>query len=131
MQAELKQKWIGALRGGQYQQGTGQLKGYRTDHYDEDENHVLEDPEYCCLGLLAEVAGLPVESYSGEAFLGDCNPLDTCGLGSEKGDPSDPDYSSEDPGTHTTIQRKLAAMNDNGKSFAEIADWIEANIPAE
>lgn len=129
MKAEIKQQWLEALRSGKYQQGIGQLKMYEIE-YDEDDEPCQGDPAYCCLGLLAEVAGLPVEAHCSAAFLGDGNTLDTLGLGAERG-PDDLSYSSEDQNTHTTAQRKLAAMNDNGKSFAEIADWIEANIPAE
>lgn len=119
MKAEQRQKWIDALRSGQYQQSPRALH---------------DDGGFCCLGLLAHVVGgLKPESLehcgtygflSGEATGGDYG----LGVPEQEGDrwfdPSQTD-------THTTLQRKLAAMNDNGQSFAEIADWIEANVPVE
>ncbi len=43
MNKELAKKWVAALRSGEYKQGTGCLKNL--------------DGTYCCLGVLAEVAG--------------------------------------------------------------------------
>lgn len=47
MDAELKTKWIAALRSGKYRQGTGQLFKNSTD-------------EHCCLGVLCRAAGTAV-----------------------------------------------------------------------
>lgn len=92
MNAELKAKWVEALRSGEYQQGKKRLK------------HM---GRYCCLGVLAHVAGEPIRRS------------DRC--------------------LSTTFERRigldsrvaddLAVMNDvNGKSFPEIAAYIEANL---
>lgn len=40
MNKEVKQKWISALRSGEYKQGTGRLK---------------REDEYCCLGVLCDL----------------------------------------------------------------------------
>lgn len=50
MTKELKQKWIDALRGGEYEQGYGALK-------DKD--------KYCCLGVLCQVGGIKLNSGVG------------------------------------------------------------------
>lgn len=96
MDAELKAKWVKALRSGQYEQGQGVL-------YNRDTGH------YCCLGVLAEVAGV---------FL------DPDGKPQRAGHLRD-HYDILDQETQSDLWR----MNDNhGKSFPEIADWIEKNL---
>ena len=42
MKADIKQKWVDALRSGEYKQGTGQLKCEGTN-------------TFCCLGVLTDV----------------------------------------------------------------------------
>lgn len=48
---ELKKNWIMALRSGEFRQGIGKFKNFRGD--------------YCCLGVLCEVAGIPIEYLTG------------------------------------------------------------------
>lgn len=55
MDKKLKAKWVKALLSGKYEQGSGAL--HRAD-------------KYCCLGVLAEIAG--IESYSA-GFIEDQN----------------------------------------------------------
>lgn len=115
MQGELKWKWIEALRSGAYKQGQKQLK---------------KGASYCCLGVLCEVAGLPITSngVTIDAVLEHAQrasmypPLERYGLSKE-------------------VQGQLTAMNDGSEflvdpdtplvvhTFAQIADWIEENIP--
>lgn len=118
MKAELKAMWLEALRSGKYGQATKSL-------HDPDSNN------YCCLGVLAHVVGIS------DTALDDCTSGFLIaqvggdhGLGPWKLD-GDREYWPEMPESHTTTQRKLAAQNDVGKSFAEIADWIETNVAAE
>lgn len=47
MNEEIKAKWIGALRSGEFEQGTGKLAQI------DDENGSVR---YCCLGVLCEIA---------------------------------------------------------------------------
>jgi len=99
MDKELKAKWVEALRSGEYQQCVGTLH---------------DGVGYCCMGVLLEVAGM----------------------------------NRDHPHTLTASQEKrvglwgepyhnarLECMNDgkgdfvgNRHTFAEIADWIEANL---
>jgi hypothetical protein len=105
MREDVKKVWVEALRSGRYQQGTGVLRN--------------EQNEFCCLGVL-------------------------CDLGEKKAwhRPHGEDWGYEDPycqhmppgsvyeGAFLTSAEggTVAEMNDSGKTFAEIADWIEANL---
>ncbi len=100
MEKELKDKWVAALRSGEYRQGKYEL-------YDRDES-------FCCLGVLCAVAGIGIDA-SGNSCVG-----------VKKGG------SGYDP-IRDLIGREavpvLMEMNDNeGKTFPEIADYIEANL---
>lgn len=106
MDKKLKDEWIKALRSGKYTQGQGQL---------------CNGVEYCCLGVLAEIAlnkGALDSGLWDEAFVGDLN---INGVDIDE-----------------KIEITLANMNDginefagNTQSFTEIADWIEQNVSAE
>lgn len=111
---ELKAKWIEALRSGDYAQGTGELCVLSGD----------DEYEHCCLGVLAEVAGIERERIRGKCHLSDIGNTLLGEFDSDDG----VEYSTKFPDTYTTIQRKLAGMNDTGKTFPEIAKWIEANL---
>lgn len=99
---EIIDKWIAALRSGKYEQGIevlgSQFGGKET---------------YCCLGVLCDVVGLPKEQWfdNGTELL----PDEVCGLV----------RISTAGGFQEGLDRCLSQMNDHGKSFAEIADWLE------
>lgn len=101
MTPELKAKWIATLRNGECRQTTGTL---RFDEKGEE--------SFCCLGVLCEVVGVPRQG-AGYSFKG---------------------FGYENIGLPKSIldhatQSKLVKLNDQEmKSFAEIADWIEENI---
>lgn len=101
MDAQLKAKWLDALRNGEYRQGKHKL-------FDRDLN------EYCCLGVLCDIQGADfnkIEEQFGTLALSENPKQFLAGLGL------------------STIE--LVSKNDHGKSFSEIADFIEANIPAD
>ena len=104
MDKELRDKWVAALRSGEYQQGKGYLKDI--------------DGYYCCLGVCADV-------INKDAWVH--NP-DVLGDWSWNGEmDSLPEEIVPDE-----IQSTLIRKNDDmGESFSEIADWIEENIPVE
>jgi hypothetical protein len=109
MDPEIKAKWVEALRSGEYTQGRGSLK----DNYDGDIKH-------CCMGVLAEVAGLeltPEETTSSSTrwlFMGDQGYL------------SDPTLKSL--GLDYGIQSVLIAKNDTSSTFEDIADYIDQHL---
>ena len=98
---ELKDQWVAALRSGKYEQGRGLL---------------LKDDKFCCIGVLCDIINPTDWVYSS-----------TIG----------PGIYSYTRGIHyapveilsLNIQTPLSIMNDEeGKSFNEIADWIEDNV---
>jgi hypothetical protein len=118
MKAKMKQKWIDALRSGKYKQGDGYL-------CNTDENGV---DKHCCLGVLAEVAGVKREILYGKETLTEIGRSRWLGTWAKSGEP---EYETHKPSTHTTLQRKLAAKNDSKWSFKRIATWIQKNVPAQ
>lgn len=101
-----KADWVLALRSGEYQQGIGFLR-------------TIND-RFCCLGVKADQmakAGLidgPAPSgwaYTYGDLAGGLDHETRCLIGLGRAEES-----------------TLISMNDGGKSFLEIADWIEGNL---
>lgn len=104
MNKELKNKWVAALRSGSYRQTQHKLRRMGDSGV-----------SYCCLGVLACVSGqhFPGSSVFKARSLYSGDALDLL-----NGD--------------RAMNDKLSAMNDGGGlSFAEIADWIEKNVPVD
>lgn len=96
---EFKARWIAALRSGEFKQGEGRLCSRGPR------------PSYCCLGVARKIDGVEgcYQGDWGSEYYPPKKALDKWGL----------PYSSA---------AELARMNDGGKSFAEIADYIEQNL---
>ena len=107
-------KWIEALRSGEYDQTNAKLM--KTA---EERN--LDQPGYCCLGVLGSICGWEPEALNKRD--GQDNYLNFKEVINDKVDQVK--YWEKLPGT---TQMKLADMNDNMKNFQEIADLIEAYI---
>jgi hypothetical protein len=123
MRADIKQAWIMALRSGEYKQGIGAL---RTQN------------RYCCLGVLCDVVrkeflpSLEMQSSDGGQTWSFGSNDDKCfaelpnavvnvaGLN----DMPNPMVITADDNN----RRRLAYLNDDGMSFSDIADLIEANL---
>lgn len=107
MNAEIKAKWLEALRSGKYRQGTEYLR--------------TADDKFCCLGVLCDITNpaLWEKWTNGErhhdvyGFLSHTSML--------------PDKIDEQAGG-IAAKAHLMGMNDSGKSFSEIANYIEANL---
>jgi len=105
----VKKRWVKALRSGKYKQGV-----YALCAYDED-----DALRYCCLGVLVE------EEVGGHWILH--QDFGTYSLDGY----SDvfPDEAAKEIGLSDAAHDKLTQLNDiSGKSFEEIADWIEENL---
>ena len=104
MDAELKSKWIAALRGGKYEQAHTQLRDCHG--------------KFCCLGVLCVVADIQI-SPDGFSALKDGRNASYDPIRTVIGDEGDKeDYVS-----------RLYEMNDSeGATFDAIADWIEKNL---
>jgi hypothetical protein len=121
MNAELKAKWLAALRSGEFVQGKGELLNDRQG----------SNKRYCCLGVLAICAGISEYAIARKSSLDHINRNDLIGPWNLDEKHQCTAYNSFNEDTWDTPQRRLAGMNDNGEDFLHIAAWIEANIPAE
>lgn len=123
MKADLKAKWLTALRSDKYTQGQGFLRG--------------GDDTFCCLGVLCEVAGFewrdPTEEddeAAGVFVTGESdgsehlNHDEYVALGLDDEQAAEGDFTFSE-----TRSTRLSQMNDDGSDFSEIADWIEENVP--
>lgn len=102
--ATLKERWVAALRSGEYLQGHGAL----AVNYGSAERN-------CCLGVLCRVAGGEATREYQQYPL-----LRTFSAGHQL---------MKKLGFSTETERQLAVLNDDEMySFDEIADWIEENL---
>jgi hypothetical protein len=127
MDKEVKPKWVAALRDGSHQQTTGKLR-------------TTDGAGFCCLGVLVDVAGeghWENDSYCVMRETDDGRYEDY--LEGELG------WYAQHFGLTEAQETQLVRMNDGAKAyagsegvpamsevrqhmFAEIADWIEANL---
>ena len=111
MNPQIKQKWVSALRSGDYQQGR---------------NYLRTDNGFCCLGVLCDLYGkennVEWEIDEVDGYLYEKNstllPLSVMEWADVDGQNADINN-----GTET-----LAALNDRGSTFNEIADLIENHL---
>lgn len=114
MTPELKAQWLDALRSGRFKQGAGALNfGGR----------------HCCLGVLCEVAGLkalPRSDGMGKGY----DAREYIAPGSStimRLWISDPKFADQ-IGLPDAIASLAMRLNDDGKSFNEIADHLETAL---
>jgi len=117
MKAELKAKWLTALRSGLYRKSCNTLK-----------RHYKTQVGYCCLGVLCDV--ITPEFPDAQELV------EKEYYTSPGSTPKSKNAMLDHPtmryvGLDQTQQRKLSTMNDNGASFSTIADYIERRIPGE
>lgn len=109
MKADIKEKWVSALRSDEYVQGIGQL-------------HACGN--FCCLGVLCDLHAKETGGkwdtglYLGEVCFLPIAVVDWAGL-----DLVCPAVTFEHNEGVT-----LATLNDNGKTFKEIADIIDSQL---
>jgi hypothetical protein len=106
MDLELKEKWVGALRGGDYKQGSKRLR--------------ISD-EFCCLGVLCDLIdpnGWDIAVEEGRLTIY------YWGTGERSSALIPPSVLSE-IGLDSTFALHLAHTNDFGATFNHIADVIE------
>ena len=111
MNQQVKTQWLGALRSGEYDQTRGRLRDYTgfcclgvlCDLYLKETNNEWEHyPLENAYRLFDESCTLPLEVMAW-AGLPETNPIIPC-------------------------KSDLACINDDGSSFAEIADMIEEQL---
>lgn len=105
LHVDIKSRWIEALRSGKYEQGKYQLRTW--------------DNKFCCLGVLCDIVnpeGWETDDH-GDLIWGDLGSFLGLKALIAAGLPESFD------------QTLLTSQNDKeGKSFEEIADWIERNL---
>lgn len=109
MDPKLKKIWLKALRSGEYEQGTRSL---------------CKNGKFCCLGVAYDVL-----SEGDWAYMPS---LAAWGIHNGQYLPLLAAFPPESVYTEWGIEAEtvdyLSARNDRGETFAEIADWIEANL---
>lgn len=138
MKKEIADKWVEALRSGNYKQGMSALRS--------------KEDEYCCLGVLCEVLGLEAKIsihnttyiYDGRGDLLPRTARELANMKSENGSVygyilanSDNELFSEKeeeyfdnntyPHPYPSRYNSLSEVNDDGITFDRIADFIEKN----
>jgi hypothetical protein len=116
---EFKTHWVAALRSGKYKQATDVLKSTSGG--------------FCCLGVACDINGVEWET--------DYNPhIDYPRIQTVNGGvymPYEEDLPEDVysvlfqeliPRQDVYVAVYLSVMNDGGRSFSEIADWIEENL---
>ena len=108
LSSDVKQRWIDALRSGQYLQGQGQLQAI--------------DGKFCCLGVLCEVLGIPAVTIGQRVYYGGC-------------DVALPREAVQQTGIRNCTVVKidghsypLPYHNDYGATFEQIAQAIETDL---
>lgn len=103
-----KDQWVEALESGNYKQGKYRLR--------------TKDNKYCCLGVLCEINpdlfNRKYNELNNDFYYNNANAY----CASQNGDGLILDMK---------IQNQLSNMNDNNKTFKEIAAWIkdDSNVP--
>jgi hypothetical protein len=103
------EKWLAALRSGKYEQGLFVL-------------HSQRENTYCCLGVACAIHGCK--------DLGDSQYLTkgVHGLQPKNHNILDLIPAELQHDNTNALVDKLTILNDEGKSFSEIADWLEENV---
>lgn len=112
---EFKAKFLAALRSGEYKQGKHTMYDASTD-------------SLCCLAVAGVVCGIPKEEFKGIQILN----LEYDAYAGEQ----EAAVKAIAVGYPEILVRKsigsiavmLAQKNDEGQSFTQIADWIDANL---
>jgi len=110
--AELKAKWLEALRSGKYDQISGQLRVGNC---------------FCCLGVLCDIAN--PKGWDDEEWNDVVGEEDGEDYGVTRCVSELPDRFRSRIGMTFEHQERLVRMNDDErKSFSQIADYIEAKL---
>lgn len=115
MDQQVKQRWLNALRGGDYKQGRYTLR--------RPGNTVSEDT-YCCLGVLCDV--VDSSRWISQSWDGEPSPF---AYGHSGNSHSLDDEAMTIAGVNDDDVEILMNLNDfQLRSFGEIANYVEANL---
>lgn len=126
MNADVKARWIAALRSGNYNQTRGCLGAINTE---------TGSQAHCCLGVLCEILSIPSQRKATdvhnvvELAYGNPNELpERAILPTSAQEAAGLDAANPSAVTVSGLDSSLAELNDMGKTFDEIADIIEAQL---
>ena len=106
MKKDVMEKWVAALRSGEYKQGRGWL--------------ISKENEYCCLGVLCEISPTDLNQNYNNLFPNGST-LRWAGLKTNDGRLPKIYKTKKEP------SNLLTDLNDRGLSFKQIANIIEHN----
>lgn len=111
---QFKKDWVAALRSGEYKQ----VKEHLEDNIYNPDTGDATDVGYCCLGVAACILNLPIRiALDAELTALDDVPQPIIAV------------MNQPIADDSCVENHLVKMNDNyGKSFDEIATWIEENL---
>jgi hypothetical protein len=120
MKKAIAEKWVKALRSGEFKQGHGVLRYYDTKN----------QPEHCCLGVLCELYNNTMRKNKKKtiSIQGIYLPIEVqkwAGMKSHDGGGITIEDIDNGIGI---IYTNLASMNDLGKTFGTISKTIEQNV---
>jgi hypothetical protein len=111
MNQEIKRRWVEALRSGQYKQGR---------------LHLHKEDSFCCLGVLTDLYCRDHGAQWSEAWPGS---LVMAFNGEDEGlHPMVLDWAGLSSPNPVVDCGRLSSLNDNGRTFAEIADLIDQHL---
>jgi len=113
MNPDIKQRWLTALRSGEYKQG---------------QKYLRRNGEYCCLGVLSEIIKDEVPEWRWQAYVDkDMWHWRAAADGSDAAQMIPVSVCD-----HIDFDREeavyLSNMNDKGAPFSDIADYIEREL---
>jgi len=122
MDKKIKARWVKALRSGKYKQGVGMLANAR-------------EKTYCCLGVLCDLAvkSKVIDPPEGDGvsnislvFAGEESELPTLVVEWAGLEENNPTVKARPIPGHTGTS--LVALNDSGRTFGQIANYIEKSL---
>lgn len=130
MDPKIKAKWLTALRSGNYRQVEGALRGFTVA---EDGLSQTNKIGYCCLGVLCNIESRhrwhkTTDDYDKDFRYGSVGMTELGDNLVTASTTMPPKVLAEKWGLSLAAAQRLAAMNDAGKPFDEIADWIEKHL---
>ncbi len=122
-----KYKWIDALRSDKYKQTSGTLHAVMLDY---DLQACAGTDAFCCLGVIEDIAGVQWEIPEWINDDPDLYQDDFAPMLDAHGNEEMPDFEffKSEYGISENVVNYLADCNDNGATFAQIADWISENL---
>jgi hypothetical protein len=102
MNKEIAKQWVEALRSGKYEQGKHQLRSL--------------DNKFCCLGVLCDIMGAKWKEFN-DVYASEYN--NSCN------EQYLPESLRSILGLERSSELTLSGLNDMGKGFSFIADFLE------